>query len=382
MKSKILHIHSDYPDGREGYPFTKAVSNLVSAADVFDHYVVSIKRTSNIFKVSTKTFNEGISCVYWCIPVPGLYHFMLWAFCLYLNFRLRKLNFDIIHGHKLTLDGVVANYIATKRAKPYCLSIRGGTDLGYIRRFPGLKTKFAKVLSAAECVFWLAPWTKKQLCSTLEASPKREANLPNFCQIPSNKNAQLSNNNKLFIVASYSQYKRKAVLEVIESVRHLKQKGVDVSLDIFGSGDEQVKQAIQGKIRELELEDRVFIKGQVQHAELIECMYEYSALVLPSVNETFGMVFVESLAAKVPFVAHSNSGVDGYFDGDYAVFLENQQPDSIAQAVENILSNRGEVMNALNQLHDSGEFFKFTKEGVIKDYTSKINGVLAAPQAV
>lgn len=379
MKSKVLHVHSDYPDGRDQYPFTRAVSNLVAAADGFNHYVVSINRTSNLFKVSMKSFDEGLSFVYWCLPVPGLYRVTLWIFCKYLNFFLRNVDFDIIHGHKLTIDGIVVSYLSAKRSKPYCLSVRGGTDLGYIRRFPGMKKVFSRVLNNAECVFWLAPWTKTKVCHILQATPQMDLNLPNFCKIPELKPSRKTGPYKIFTVANYKHYKRKAVPQIIEAVSILREEGQQVSLDIYGSGDEHVKQLIASTIQALKLDDCVYIKGQVEHATLIQQMCHYSALVLPSINETFGMVFVEALAAKVPFIGHVNSGVHGYFDGEYAVFLDSQEPAELAQAIKKMLNNQETIQRAIEDLHRSGRFREFTKEGVVRNYTAKMNAVLNRP---
>ncbi len=375
MKVKVLHVHSDYPDGRDEYPFTRAVSNLITAADSFDHYVISINRTSNLFKVSMKFFEDGMSFVYWCIPIPGLYQITLWMFCRYLNFRLRGVDFDIVHGHKLTIDGVIVNYLSRQRSRPYCLSVRGGTDLGYIRRFPGMKKVFSRVLTGAECVFWLAPWTKKEVCRVLEAKPQDELNLPNFCSIPKTKPLKKMDAFKIFTVANYKQYKRKAVPQIIEAVSILRGQGQRVFLDIYGSGDDQVKQIIAATIKEYNLEDSVAIKGQVEHSVLIEQMRNYSVLVLPSIEETFGMVFVEALAAKVPFIGHVNSGVDGYFKGDYAVFLDSQNPEELVAAIDKIMDNQDDIKRAIDNLHNSGRFYEFTKEGVVKNYTLKLSEV-------
>ena len=80
----LLHIHQDYPDGRP-YSATKAVSNLIDSAKIIDpsvkHFVLSINRTSNPFKISIKNFEDGISLVYWSLPLPFISRLSIVFWC-------------------------------------------------------------------------------------------------------------------------------------------------------------------------------------------------------------------------------------------------------------------------------------------------------------
>jgi glycosyltransferase involved in cell wall biosynthesis len=44
-------------------------------------------------------------------------------------------------------------------------------------------------------------------------------------------------------------------------------------------------------------------------------MREYRGLVLPSLNETFGMVYVEALFSGIPVIYTAGTAIDGYLDG-------------------------------------------------------------------
>ena len=57
------------------------------------------------------------------------------------------------------------------------------------------------------------------------------------------------------------------------------------------------------------------VVGKLSHAELIERLPTYRAMVLPSRNETFGMVYTEAIFGGVPILYSKQSGIDGYLDG-------------------------------------------------------------------
>jgi len=261
-KRKILHVHSDYPDGREGYLPTKAVENLVDATESYSHFVISINRTSNPFKYSISSFPRGLSVVYWSLPLPIIYRFSMWLLCIFLKIATRKTDYDLVHGHKLTTDGFVARNLASNRSKPYFVSVRGGTDLNNIGRLPDMSGQYAKTFNLASCVFWVSPWAKARVCSELACSAKKEINLPNPCQLTIKGEPRAKEINRLVMITSYAAYKRKGVIQVINAVSELCRSGIDVSLDIFGGGEETVKAIIQNEIMRLGLESRVVLKGK------------------------------------------------------------------------------------------------------------------------
>ena len=47
---------------------------------------------------------------------------------------------------------------------------------------------------------------------------------------------------------------------------------------------------------------------------MLETLNGYTALVLPTLRETFGMVYIEALFAGVPILYSQDRGVDGFFD--------------------------------------------------------------------
>lgn len=85
-------------------------------------------------------------------------------------------------------------------------------------------------------------------------------------------------------------------LGVLDIVR---QKYPEATLHFFGAGP--FKQQVLQEVSSLQLTSSVFFHGYVH--ELLDELREYDIAVIPSFYESFGMVFLDCFAARVPVVA-------------------------------------------------------------------------------
>jgi len=346
----IIHIHQDYPDGRP-YPFTKAVANLIASCEAQNtrnrHTVVSINRSANPFAMSTQTFEQGLSIVYWAIPLPFIYYWSMQLSALYIHTKIKHINIDLFHGHKLTSEGVLAFFLAKKMNKPYVLSVRGGSDMHNIKRLPQHKRFFSKVFKQAKEIFWISAWAKGPVQESLNIDLATIANtslLPNICNINLSYPQLDANVRHGYVTAvSYHQYKRKGLAELIEAIALLNQKKADVELTVYGTGDAVYKAEIEKLIVKHNASSCVHLKGQVTQQELLIAMSHSKGFLLPAVNETFGMAYIEALSVGCPILYVENTGIDGYFN-DISIG-EKVSTVNVTQLVESI--NKIDEDNAL-----------------------------------
>jgi glycosyltransferase involved in cell wall biosynthesis len=106
----------------------------------------------------------------------------------------------------------------------------------------------------------------------------------------------------------------------------------DYRLDVFLSS----YPALQRKIEESRLAERVLFTGYVTDEELV-CLYNSAALlVLPSFDEGFGLPAVEAMACGTPVVA-SRAGALPEVVGDAGVLFDPYSPAELKRCLEELL---------------------------------------------
>ena len=120
--------------------------------------------------------------------------------------------------------------------------------------------------------------------------------------------------------------KRKNIDKLIEAVKEFP----EMTLTVAGSGEELPKlKKIAGK-------NTVF-KGQLSHDEVLKEMRNSDIFILPSVNETLGMVYLEALASGCITVGVRNDGADGIIkDGENGFLLNSATTDEIKRMIKKI----------------------------------------------
>jgi len=376
---KILHIHQDFPDGRN-YPYTKAVSNLVDAVEELDHgivnFVLSINRSNNPFSISLKGFERGISIVFWGLPIAYIYRLQIKISAMYLSKKLKLKDFDLIHAHKLTTEGIFAFYLSKYSGVPFVVSVRGGSDLNNIKRLKDCESLFKKIFSSAKHIFWVSPWAKKFMYQIAKAETL-SSKLPNICEIDHIVPQRINNISSGYVsIVSFHQYKRKGVIPLLEAIYALKKDNVFIKLDIIGGGNLRDKKVISNKIKELSLKDNVNLIGVLPHPKLIDRLKNSKALLMPAINETFGMAYIEALASGCPIMYMKNTGVDGHLDDlDIGVKLTCQTSDEIKRGILELEKNYQQFSDNIWSINKAGELEKFTGEVVVRHYLKVLNSV-------
>lgn len=382
----VLHIHQDYPDGRD-FPFTKAVSNLIEGCEENDpsikHTVLSINRTSNPLKVSVKHFEQGLSVIYWAIPLPIIYYLSMRLSAMLMYKHVKNLNLHIIHGHKLTSEGLLAYFLSKKLNLPYLLSVRGGSDMNNINRLPLHKSLFTKVFNTAKKVFWVSAWAKKSVQKALcieDSKIKETYLLPNICNINLDYPQRSPADRKGYITAvSYHQHKRKGIAELIEAIAILNKSNPSIELSIYGSGGAVYKTEIENLITKFNATAFVHLKGQVDQVELLDAMSLSKGFLLPAVNETFGMAYIEALSVGCPILYVENTGIDGYFDEvSVGEKISTLNVNDLVSSIQKIDHNNVQLCSAINALQAEDKLTFYTSINISQNYMSVIQKDLHA----
>ena len=126
----------------------------------------------------------------------------------------------------------------------------------------------------------------------------------------------------------------------------LEKKGIKVSYTVVGRTENE-------KIRKkLETYSFVTIKDHMPKESLIDEYRNADLFVMPSITETFGLVYAEALSQGLPVIYSKGQGFDGQFeDGVVGCAVESMDYAALADIILKIYENRKSIsQNAIRSV--------------------------------
>jgi len=372
----ILHVSGDFPDPIEPHK-TKVIGTLLNLTDSqFDHEVVSINRRSpgalNIAKqmlvpgqlqVTTQGFERGTALSYMAPPRGIRHQTKLLQLGDWLIDHIKSLprRPDLIVGHKLAIEGIAVRRAAQALNIPYALSIQGDSDTKIMSVRRDLNSEFRAVLNGAKLTFPFAPWAWKCVTSQLRQAQCNHIMLP--CPTDLDQPvAPVAGGDGLISVFHLQSYKRKNLKGLAAASRIIERDGFVVSLSIIGGGSDAERAECERIVEGL---GSVDLAGAMGREELSLRMRRASGFVLPSLRESFGLVFVEALFAGLPIIYPKGTAVDGYFDDSpFALSVDARDPQALASAMRQLMENEAEMKAALAEWQTSSAAQMFRREAI------------------
>jgi len=143
------------------------------------------------------------------------------------------------------------------------------------------------------------------------------------------------------ILSVARQYRRKNTASLLRAVERLRRTWPDVRLRIVGEGPELVR--LRTLSDHLRLGDTVRFVGSVEGIEALQREYATAdVFCLPSLQEGFGIVFLEAMAAGLPIVAARTGAAPEVVPHDEVALLVDPEDDAaLAEALERLLADVG-----------------------------------------
>lgn len=386
---KVLHVSSDFPDPIDGFK-AKVIENLLEiTSGSFEHSVLSINRksppvgtiaadlvTRPNLKADIIPFEHGEAVTYFAPPRGIMHRTKLEQLGDLLAQRISDhgAHPDLVMGHKLTIEGIVANRIAKRLGVPYGLSIQGNTDLKIITTRPDLRGFYAQILKEAAVVFPFTPWAQAGVEKTLRQRNDATRLLP--CPSDLDQAREPRPGGDSFVsIFHLKNHRGKNLAGIVRAYRQLARNGAPPPLDIIGGGTDDELRACQALTQDF---SQIRLVGPMDRAELGKRLPGAKALILPSLRESFGLVFIEALFAGIPIIYPQGTAVDGYFDGcPFALRVDARQPASIAAAMTHVLENEQAMKQALSQWQGSPEAARFTRSHIAATFTDGLRQAIA-----
>lgn len=388
---RVVHVSGDFPDPVDADK-TKAVRSLVNLTDGhFNHSVYSLNRVgpglpsllsavvkgvgTPRLKVETTTFDQGVAVRYFA-PGRGIYHkTMLEQLGDWLAEELADDPPALLVGHKLTIEGIVVARAARKLCIPYALSLQGDTDTKILGARRDLRAVFGRIYRDASVVFPFAPWTRDQVEQRIGGRSGPTVMLPCATHIETVLPPKATGNG-LVSVFHLKSAQRKNLQGMVQAAKLLEAKGSTIDLRIIGGGSAHDVAACEALVENTK---SVTLAGPADRDGVRAAMNAAAGFVLPSLRESFGMVFIEALKSGVPIAYPQGTAVDGYLDGlPFAIRVNARDPASIAAAMQTLVEKQTELKAGLAEWLSGEGVKRFSDERIARDFSDGLNAALGA----
>ena len=252
-------------------------------------------------------------------------------------------SFDCLHAYTVFTDGNCAMRLAEKYGIPYVVAVRN-TDLnGFFKRRVLLRPRGVRILENASAVFFLSEEYRRQLLEKYVPAAKREAILAKSHVIPNGIDPSWLENSapekpeedlarieggNLRLIFSGRIFRYKNPLRTAEAVKLLNERGYHVTFTAVGPAvDEKL-------LSDLLAYDNVeYIPAQPRE-KLRELYREHDLFVMPSTDETFGLVYPEAMSQGLPVVYSAGEGFYGQFpEGEAGFAADPHDTEDVAEKI-------------------------------------------------
>lgn len=380
MKPLILHISNDYPDPLQPDK-TRAILHLVEGTPEFRHVVYSLNRVNGLGGIASIPFGEDRTAVaYGALPKGIFWEKRLDEVAQWILADLKSKNIvpDLIEAHKLTVEGIIAETLVAAFGCRLVCDIQGGTDLTVLKVKVGLRKRYQRIANLASLILPYAPWVIGSFNQLITMDRSKCDCLPVLPGFDTLTPSAPSKTPRLITLMRFGDRKNKNLAGIVAAMASLSARYPTLTLDVYGGGAPLGLLRLMKMVRESGLEDRVRFQGPVANARLPQLLGEYSALVMPSFSETYGLVYAEALFCGVPVMFSKGRAIDGYFDTQAIGYAcDPGSIDDIANGISHLLENEGMLKQNIARMQSEGAFESIRKAAILSKYREGLNRVLA-----
>lgn len=278
---------------------------------------------------------------------------------------IKKYKIDIIHAHWILPAGFVGAIVKAYTKKPLLISVHG-TDLRIFLKnfFSKMLIKF--VLKRADKIITVSEDLKTQILKEFKIFKKKVEIIP----MPVRKKifySPIKWKTPKNIITVGRLDEQKGIIYLLKAIYILIKKGYkNIKLYIVGEGP--LKKSLIQKAKKMKISKNVEFKGFIPRYKIPTLLSEAQIFVLPSLQEGFGIVFVEAMLKGLVVCGTCSGGIkDIIEDGITGLLFKEKNPKSIALTIEKILKNKS-IAKKIAKNGQEKALKNFTEEVISKKF--------------
>ena len=254
-----------------------------------------------------------------------------------------RIEADVVHGHVGYLGGLVAARLARPGSRVF--ATEHSTGLRALLADARGRDIYAEVIDRSDRLLCVSNVLRQHVLDAMpEFADKVEVlgNPVDVDAVPRRTRPLESLRHRMF---SGGLIERKGVMRALEAFIIVAGRDPAATFTLVGEG--ALRAAIERRVGEAGLADRVRLLGMVSHDEAIALLSEHDLLVAPSRYETFHLVIPEAIAAGIPVIATHSGGpqevLGGIEDLVGRLVDVSEDPEDIVAAYEDLTARLGSL---------------------------------------
>lgn len=250
-----------------------------------------------------------------------------------------RIEFDLIHAHRMDLCGYIGTYVKTHYNKPLVFT----TDGDDVYKLPFINQKYrSRIIDMLNHANHIIAGCQNEADKLIDLGFKREkiTIIRNgfdenfFYPQPMNEARVLLGLplDKKIILTIGTLHEVKGQIFLLKAMKEITKEKKDLLLLIIGSGP--LEKEMREFIRRETLENNVWLVGYIPHNKIHVWINACDLFVLPSLNEGFPHVIPESMACGKPVVSTNVGGIPEIVNGEQVGLTIN--PGSSIELTESI----------------------------------------------
>lgn len=258
-------------------------------------------------------------------------------------------SFDVVHVHAWwNLVSVLSCWIAVKRGVPVVISPRGTLSAYSFTNKNNLSKSLMHSLIGKRLLkksaIHVTSDREKQAMEEL-ISPKKIFNIPNFIKLPDQVPFLSPPDDGYLKLIFLSRIEEKKGLEILFNA--LTSVNISYHLTIAGNGDPVYVQKLQALAAQLDIAKNVTWLGFVKN-DKFEILRQHDLMVLPSYDENFGNVVIESLGVGTAVLISKNVGLANYVEENGLGWVCDNDAGSFSKLI-NLIGNEKDQLNRIRR---------------------------------
>ena len=344
---KILHICNDYCGSKVHCNLYKELDKLGVEQTMYTCCRVGNEDGKNAFEGQHTNF------IYRCVLTTKhrfLYHLKIRKSYIGLDKAVNAKEYDMAHAVTLFADGAVAYKLYKEYGLPYVVTVRN-TDINeFLAVAPHTWPLALKVLRNARKIIFISRAPKEKFCRHFVVKRILPEIQDKFIIQPNGIDNYWLNNiwrgeknlsHNIIYVGKFDLNKN--VIRLIKTVLKLHTHYPDIHLHLVG-GDGWCEKDVLKMVEENA--SILSYHGKIYDKDKLKALYrECSIFAMPSIHETFGLVYIEALSQGLSVLYTKNQGIDGLLDKRVGEKVNAMSTESIKEGLQKMLANRDDYLS-------------------------------------